>query len=150
MSLGTSVAGRIKKQIIQKISALPSVAVVYGYDKLPITQFPVVFVKTTGMDGEFWTSAENMRVYTYKCLILWPIGQDLKGQTDDRLQVADENLHQVVDEIINAVDSDYVLGNYALVLFVNAANFISQEYEYEGGKAYGAEITLEVHSQYLV
>lgn len=150
MTLGTSVAGRIKQQVMNKIGACASVAVVYGFDRLPIEQFPAVFVKTTGMDGQFWTSAENMRIYTYRCTIIWPLGQDLKSQTDDRLQVADENVHQVVDEIINAVDSDYELGNDALVLFVNAANFISQEYEYEGGKAYGAEITLEVHSQYLV
>jgi len=150
MTLGTSVSGRIKHQVINKIGACPSVSAVYGFDKFPITEFPVVFVKTTGMSGEFWTSAENMRVYTYKCTVIWPLGQDLKSQTDDRLQVADENVHQVVDEIINAVDSDYELGDYALVLFVNAVDFVSQEYEYEGGKAYGAEITLEIHSQYLV
>jgi hypothetical protein len=150
MTLGTSVSSRIKQQVINKIGACPSVAVVYGFDKLPIDEFPAVFVKTTGMSGEFWTSAENMRIYTYKCTVVWPLGQDLKSQTDDRLQVADENVHQVVDEIINAVDSDYELGDYALVLFVNAVDFVSQEYEYEGGKAYGAEITLEIHSQYLV
>lgn len=150
MTLGTSVEGRIKQQIIDKIDALPSVAKVYGFEKLPIEQFPVVFVTPTGMTGEFWTSAENMRVYSYRCLILWPIGQDLKSQTDDRLQVAQENVGQVVDEIINAVDSDYVLGNYALVLFVDAADSVYQQYDFEGGKAYGAEITLKVHSQYTV
>jgi len=150
MSLGTSVEGRIKQQIINKISALPSVAKVYGWDKLPIDQFPVVFVKATGMTGQFWTSAENMRVYSYRCLVLWPIGQNLKGQTDDRLQVAQENVGQVVDEIINAVDSDYELGDYAAVLFVDAADSVYGDYQFEGGQAYGAEITLKIHSQYLV
>lgn len=150
MSLGTSVEGRIKQQIVNKISALPSVAKVYGYEKLPIDQFPCVFVTATGMEGTFWTSAEDMRIYSYRVQALWPIGQNLKGETSDRLQVAQENVGQVVDEIINAVDSDYQLGNYALVLFVNAANSTYGYLDYEGGKAYCAEITLQVHSQYTV
>lgn len=149
-ALGTSTAGLIKKELLRKISNCPSVAKAYGHDEFPTDQFPIAICKATDMDGTFWTSSSNMRIYSYRVLILWPIGQDLKGQTDDRLQVAEEAIDQVVDEIINAVDTDYVLGGYALVLFVDAADSHYGEYQYEGGIAKGAEITLRVHSEITV
>lgn len=150
MSLGTSVAGRIKQQLINKIGACASVAKCYGYDKLPTDQFPIAIVKATDMNGEFWTTTSNMRVYSYRVQILWPIGQNLKGQTDDRLQVAEENVDQVVDEIINAVDIDFTLGDYALVRFVEAADSHYGEYQADGGVYKGAEITIRIHSEFTV
>lgn len=145
-----SVSSRIKYQIIKRIEANTSAAKVYGFDKLPITQFPAVFVKTAGVDGEFWTNAENMRIYNYRVLILYQVGATPSDVTNDRMQYAEDAVAQVVDEIINAIDSDYELGDYGLVLFIEAVDSNYSEYTYEGGYAKGAELTIKVHSQYTV
>lgn len=146
-----SVSSKIKYIIVNKISALPDVAKCYGFDKLPIDQFPVVFVKNTGMDGEFWTNATNSRVYAYRILILYQIGLTEANVTEDKLQFAEDAVAQVVDEIINALDSDYELGkDQPIVLFVDAADIAFNEYTYEGGYAKGAELTVRVHSEYFV
>ena len=101
----SSVSGRIKYQIIKKIEAGSSAAKVYGFDKLPVSQFPAVFVKVSGVDGDFWTNAENMRVYSYRVLILFQIGQTPTDVTNDRMQNAEDAVAQVVDEILNVIDS---------------------------------------------
>lgn len=146
----SSVSGRIKYQIIKKIEAGSSAAKVYGFDKLPVSQFPAVFVKVSGVDGEFWTNAENMRVYSYRVLILLQIGQTPTDVTNDRMQNAEDAVAQVVDEILNVIDSDYELDDYGLVLFIDAVDSTYGEYSYEGGYAKGAELTIRVHSQYTV
>lgn len=146
----SSVSSRIKYQIIKKIEAGSSAAKVYGFDKLPVTQFPAVFVKVAGVDGEFWTNAENMRVYSYRVLVLFQVGQTPTDVTNDRMQNAEDVVAQVVDEILNVIDSDYELDDYGLVLFIDAVDSTYGEYSYEGGYAKGAELTIRVHSQYTV
>lgn len=115
-----------------------------------MSQFPAVFVKVSGVDGEFWTNAENMRVYSYRVLILFQIGQTPTDVTNDRMQNAEDAVAQVVDEILNVIDSDYELDDYGLVLFIDAVDSTYGEYSYEGGYAKGAELTIRVHSQYTV
>lgn len=145
-----SASSRIKYQLIKAISANSSAAKVYGFEKLPLTQFPAVIVKTANLEGEFWTNATNMRVYSYRVTILYQVGNTPSDVTEDRMQFAEDAVSQVVDEIINVLDSDYELGQYQLVRFIEAADGVYQPYEYEGGYAMGAELTIRVHTEYTV
>lgn len=151
ITLGTSLNRRIKEQLKAKIGACNSVAKVYTFDHLPIDQFPMVIVKYGSMDGEFATTSENRRVYSYNTKILVPIGKDLTGVTDDRLQFAEEAIGQVVEEIVNSLDSDFELGQFnAQVLYIRALDVFYSEYSYEGGYAKGAELTIQVVTDYTV
>lgn len=149
--LGNSLNRTIKHLLITKISSQPSVAKAYGFDKLPIDQYPAVFVKYGSMDGEFVTTAENRRIYGYSVKIIVPIGKSVDDVADDRLQWADEAVGQVVEEIMNAIDSDFELGQFnANVLYVRAVDVLYTNYQYEGGYASGAELTLQVVTDYEV
>lgn len=149
VTLGDSLNRRIKQQLINKIGACASVAKVYGFDRFPLEQWPAVIVKYTGIDGEFATTSENQRRYGYSVKILVPIGKDMNEVTDDRLQFAEEAVGQVVEEIMNTVDHNFELNQFdADVHFVNAVDSIFTEYQYEGGYAHGAEMTIVVSTYF--
>lgn len=149
VTLGDSLSRRIKEQIMSKIGACASVAKVYGYDHLPLDQFPAVMIKNGSMLGEFATTSENRRIYSYSTKILVPIGKDLNNVADERLQWAEEAVGQVVEEIINTLDTNFELGQFnANVLYIKALDVLYSEYSYEGGYAKGAELTLEVVTDY--
>lgn len=142
-----SVSIQIKDQIIGKIEALASVQVVYPAEQPNPSGFPAVFVTSTDMEGEFSSNVENSRVYAYSVLIMFPEGQNVVPQAEqERLDFAEVTVSQVIDEIINAVDTDYELDGDP-VLFVNAADCEWGKYEYEGGVAKAANITLRVYTE---
>ena len=150
-TLGNSLARTIKEQIRDKIDALTSVAEVFTFIKMPFNKWPVVFITYGTMEGEFWSTSENQRVYSFRTYILVPIGKTPNDVTDDRMQFAEEAVGQVVEEIIDALDSDYELGQYnANVNFVRALDVSYGETDYEGGYAKSAELTIEVHTLYSV
>lgn len=137
----------IKHQLMDKIEALSSVQTVYGYERINPTGWPAVMVKAADLEGEFSSNTENSRVYSYSVLIIFPIGDDLQvPKTKERLEYAEEVVADVVDDIINAVDTDYELESTP-VLFVNAADGIYGEYEYEGGVAKAFQMTLKVYTE---
>lgn len=147
--MGASV--NIKGEIIEKLSALPDFNKVYSYEKLNPTGFPAVFVTTTGVDNEFFTNAENKRIYGYRVLILMQGGQGLIGDASaDVMDTVEEGIQVLVDRAINAIDSDYTLGDDSDVVFVEAAINEYGYVEYEGGWARSAEVMLKVHSIYVV
>lgn len=147
--LGDSLNRRIKEQLIDKVSALPSVAKCYGFEKLPLEQFPSVIIRYASLDGEFSTTTENRRIYSYTIRILYEIGKDLNTIQDDRLQYADEAVAQVVEEIANDLDSDFELDQFnANVLYMRALDVVYTDYSYEGGYASGAELSLQVITDY--
>ena len=93
-----SASQNIKKEIIKKLSALTDFNKVYDYEKLNPTGFPAVFVTTTGVDNEFWSSAENKRVYGYRVLILMQGGQGLVGDAnDDVMDTAEQGIQELAD-----------------------------------------------------
>ena len=148
-SLGTSLGRTIKEQIRNRISALSSVEEVYTFDKLPLEGYPAVIIKYGSMDGEFATTSENRRVYNYSVKVLVPIGKILTDIADDRLQWAEEAVGQVVEQIANDLDTNFELGQFnANVLYVRALDVLYTEYSYEGGYAKGAELTIEVATDY--
>lgn len=141
-----SVSITIKDQIIDKIEALSSVQAVYPSEKINPTGFPAVFVTTTDMEGEFSSNVENSRVYAYRVVVAFPMAQDFVPDSEkERLDYAERVVSEVIDEIINAVDTDYELDSP--VLFVNAADCEWGFIEYEGGEAKAGQITLRVYTE---
>jgi len=141
----------IKKEIINKLSALPDFNKVYSFEKLNPTGFPAVFVTATGVDNEFFTNAENQRVYGYRVLILMQGGQGLVGDAPDNvMDTAEKAIQDLTDRAIDAIDSDYTLSGAVEVVFVEAAIGNFGYVEYEGGWARSAEVILKVHSIFTV
>lgn len=155
MSSAFSVMNEIKKQIIGKIDSLDSVQVVYPAEQPNPDGFPAVFVTAADMEGEFASNAENSRVYAYTVLILFPEGQDFVPKEEaSRLDYSERVAASVLDEIINAVDTDFELDELpsqnTTVMYVNAADCIWGKYEYEGGVARAVQITLRVYTEITV
>lgn len=142
-----SVSITIKEQIISKIDALDSVQKVYPAEKTQPAGWPAVFVTTADLEGEFASNVENSRVYAYDITVMFPEGQDMNQQTEyERLDYSERVVAGVVDDIINSVDTDYELDG-SPVLYVNAADCVWGKYEYEGGVAKAAQITLRVYTE---
>ncbi len=143
-----SVSVTIKNSLKTKIQSCTSVQTVYGYERANPTGYPCVFIKSSDMEGEFASNVENSRVYAYSVLVLFPIGQDIQlPKTTDKEDYAEGVISTVIDEIIDAVDTDFELTGTSQVLYVNAADCQWGEYEYEGGVAKSALITLRVYTE---
>lgn len=141
----------IKQELISKISALPEFNKVYGYERLNPGGFPAAFITFNGQENEFWTNAENKRVYIYRMLVLYQIGNTPLNETNpEDMEVAEEAIQDLIEDAIDAVDSDYTLGDAVDVLYVDAAIGQPGYVEYEGGVARSAEVTLRVHSVFVV
>lgn len=151
MALGDSLARRIKEEIRDKISALSDVEKVYTFMKLPLEGWPTVFVMYGNVEGEFSSNVENSRVYGYRILVLFQVGQDYQNVNDDRMQNAEEAIGQVVEKILNVIETDYTLNDFnAEVLFVRALDVVYGETEYDGGYAKSAEFTVNVYTEHNV
>lgn len=138
----------IKQGIITNISAIPSVNKVYGYEKLNPAGFPAAFITFQGTENEFFTNAENKRIYVYRVLVLAQIGQNTSNS--DQVEVAEQVVEDVTGDILDTMDSDITLDENSQVIFVEAAVGQPGYVEYEGGQARSGEIVLRVHSLYLV
>ena len=147
-----SVSTDIKNHIKTNIQNCASVQQVYGHEELNPTGWPVVMVTAGDMDGEFSSNAENSRIYAFRCLILFPAGQDypIPPQTN-RLEYAEQVIAEVIDEIVNISDTDFELaGSGPTILYVNAADVVWGYTNYEGGEARSAELTLRVYTEKTV
>lgn len=148
--MNNAVANQIKDQIIDKIDALDSVQRVYPSEKVNPTGYPCVFVKSADLDGEFSSNAENARIYGYYCTVAFPTGQDFVPESErERLDYAERVINAVLDDIINAVDTDYELDG-SPVLFVNAADAIWGAIDIETGSAEALQVTLRVYTEKVV
>lgn len=149
-----SAMSEIKKQIISKIDSLESVQKVYPAEVPNPKGWPCVFVTATDLEGEFSSNAENSRVYAYSVLVLFSEGQNFMPESEyERLDYSEKVVGEVIDEIINAVDTDFELDslpNDTTVLFVNAADCLWGRYQYEGGVAKAAQVTLRVYTEVTV
>lgn len=141
----------VKKELIKKISALSSVQKVYGWEHNNPEGFPSVMVIPVAEEGSFSSNAENRRVYRFNATVLHSIGQDLEGQAaNNRMEEAERIVPEVVEDILDTIETDYELGGYAQVLFVRA---LSVEYSYviyDGGWAKSAVITIEIETEFNV
>lgn len=140
----------IKNQIKAKIQTCPSVQAIYGYEEVNPSGWPAVMLTPADMQGEFSSNTENSRIYGYKVLILFDLGQDMEQpKTLNRLEYAENVICTVIDEIINAVDDNYELDR-SPVLYVNAADVAWGYMSGEFGEARSAEITLNVYTEITV
>lgn len=139
---------QIKNGIIRNISAISSVNKVYGFEKLNPDGFPAVFITFQGTENEFFTNAENKRVYIYRVLVLSQIGQDTSNA--DQVETAEQAIQDVTGDILDTMDSDITLDEDSQVVYMEAAVGEPGYVDYEGGVARSSEITLRVHSIYLV
>lgn len=78
------------------------------------------------------------------------MGQDFVPDAQrERLDYAERTIAQVIDDVINAVDTDYTLDGLP-VLFVNAADVEWGYIDYEGGVARAANVILRVYTEVTV
>lgn len=145
-----SVATSLKKEIINRVSALPTVQKVYGYEKLNPEGFPAVFVILSAIENSFSSNAENRRIYVFNLMTIFPLGQSLETNPSDQNDQAESALSEVVDQIQNAIDDDYTLGGYDLALFVEAVSTEFGYVEYEGGWARTANLLVRVETDYTI
>lgn len=143
-----SASNNIKADLIDKLSAISSFNKVYGWEKINPAGFPCAFITFAGADNEFFTNAENKRIYKYRVLILTMIGQDRNNT--DAAEKAEEQIQDLIGDAIDAFDHDITLGANAQTLFVEAAVGDTGYIEFEGGWARSAELTINVHSIFLV
>lgn len=148
MSLPVSI--QIKEMLIERIQDLSSVEVVYPSAVINDKGWPAVSITPDTEEGEFSSNAENSRVYSYNCTVLFPMGQDFVPEAErERLDYCERVIAQVIEDIINVIDMDFELDR-GVVLFVNAADTEWQYYEYEGGIARAANIILKVYTELTV
>lgn len=148
MALPVSV--QIKDMIISRIDSLESVQKVYPSAVINDEGWPAVSVTPNSEEGEFSSNAENSRLYTYNATILFPMGQDFVPDSErERLDYAERTIAQVIEDIINAIDTDFELDR-GVVLYVNAADVEWAYYDYEGGVARAANIVLKVYTELTV
>lgn len=148
MALPVSI--QIKDMLINRIQGLESVQKVYPSAVINDAGWPAVSVTPSTEEGEFSSNAENSRVYTYNCTVLFPMGQDFVPESErQRLDYAERVIARVIEETINVVDTEFELDG-GVVLFVNAADTEWQYYDYEGGIARAANIILRVYTEVTV
>lgn len=149
-----SVSISLKDQIINKIEALSSVQRVYPVVKLNPSGYPAVFVTTNTEEGEFSSTAENSRVYTYNATAVFPLGQDFVPSAEsERLDYAEQVVATVIDQIINSIDMDFELESLptgVTVMFTHAADVEWGYVDIEGGVARAANVILRVHTEIVV
>lgn len=143
-----SASNNIKTDIMDKLSALPAMNKVYSFEKMNPDGFPCAFVTFTGNDNDFFTTAENKRVYGFRIAIAAQIGQDLNDV--DKNELAEQTIQELIGEAIDAFDHDITLGNNAQVVFVESAVGESGYTEMEGGWVRMGTVNLKVHSLFLV
>lgn len=145
-----SVAQTIKDQLKVKIQGCASVKRYYGAPVINPSGWPAVFLTLMRIEGEYSSNAENSRVYSYNALCAFPLGQDfVAGTVDERLEYAEKTLETVIDEIINAIDTDFELDG-SPVLYTEASDVEWGYFDYEGGEARAAQVTLSIYTEKIV
>jgi hypothetical protein len=142
---------QIKDKIIEKIESLPSIQKVYPSATVTDEGWPAVSVTPDAEEGEFSSNAENSRVYSYNCTIIFPLSQDYVPEAErERADYAERVIAQCTEEIINVIDTDYELDRDASVLYVNAADAEWAYYDLELGMARACNIVLRVYTEVTV
>lgn len=145
-----SVAFDLKKQLKLNIQSSTNVQTVYGYEEINPSGYPAVMLTAADMEGEFSSNAENRRMYAFKCTILFPISGDFVEATEmPREEYAEKVILQVVDDLVNTMDTDFELtGTQAL--YMEAADCIWYYTKVENGEARAADITLRIYTELTV
>lgn len=145
-----SISNTVKNQLMDFIRALPAIQTVYGHEEMAPTGWPAIFVQAGDMDGEFIDNAHNSRIYGFKMICVFPTGQDfVKDPTVNREEFAEQTIATVLDEIINALDTNFVLEGTP-VLYSNAADMIWGTANLDNGVCKAAQISLRIYTEYQI
>lgn len=153
-----SVTSDILTTLKTRIAALPSVQKVYAYHELEPEGWPAVWILPFDLDGTFATTTENKRASAFRITALMELGQDyIKNGSIVRENKADQVLGQVVDEIINDLDTntfrstfvDLSEGNSEFV-YAEAADVAWGVVQTPVGFARAVEMTLIINYYYNV
>lgn len=145
-----SVSTEVKNQLIDFIKGLQSVQECYGHEELNPAGFPAVFIDAGSMQGEFVSNVDNSRIYAFRITAVFPLGQNfIKDPNVNRLEFAEQTIATVLDEIINAVDTNFQLEGTP-VLYANAADIQWGEANLENGVCKAAQISLRIYTEYRV
>lgn len=145
-----SISTTVKKQLIDFIGNLDSVQEVYGHEEQAPKGWPAVMVVPGDMQGEFVANNANSRIYAFRVTCVFPTGQDfIKDKSVNRSEYAEETIATVLDEIINAVDTNFELEGTP-VLYANAADIQWGEANLENGVCKAAVISLRIYTEYEV
>lgn len=145
-----SISTTVKNQLIDFIKGLESVQECYGHEEINPVGFPAVFVVPDNMQGEFVANNANSRIYAFRVTCVFPTGQNfIKDNTVNREEYAEETIATVLDEIINAVDTNFILEGTP-VLYANAADLTWGTTNLENGVCKAAQISLRIYTEYEV
>lgn len=146
-----SVSTTVKNQLMDLIQARPSVKVTYGHQEMNPSGWPAVFVEATGLDGEFVSTSTNSRIYSFRITILFPMSQDMPGLPagTNRLEYAEETIATVLDEIINASDTEFELEGTP-VLYMEAADAEWGEAAIDVGIVKAVQVTIRIYTEFQV
>jgi len=146
-----SISTTVKDQLMDFIQSQPSVKVTYGHEEMNPSGWPAVFVLATGMEGNFVDTAHNSRVYSFRVTVLFPTSQNMPQLPagTNRLEFAEQTIATVVDEIINTIDTEFVLEGTP-VLYVNAADAQWGEAALDVGVVKAVQITLNIYTEFRV
>ena len=145
-----AVANELKQQLLRKIDAVESIQKCYPSEKVSPDGWPAAFLRTTDLEGSFASSAEDSRVYGYRCTIAFPTGSDWVPEAErERLDYAEYVLNTCLDQTIAAVDEDFELDGVP-VLFVEACDATWGYITVESGEAEAVSITLKIYTEQVV
>lgn len=143
----------LKTVLKNRIGALSSVGVVYGYEETHVRQFPAVYITPADLEGEFVTTTENRRQIGFRVTVFFPTGQNVpKDSSEKPVEYAERVVSQVMDDIIEDLDETSYTASFASLsdskdqfLFFSAADAEWGFVDYEGGKGRAIQITLIAH-----
>lgn len=153
-----SVVSDIRTVLINRIGALSTVQKVYGFEHPSPDGFPAVFITADTMEGNFVTTTENRRIFTFNIIVVFPTGQNIpKNESQNPVAYAEDRIYEVFDQISTDMDQNAFINAFVSIgdtdstyLFASASDAEWGFYDYEGGKARALKIPLQIHVDFNV
>lgn len=153
-----SISSDLRTTLVNRIEDLSTVQKVYDYRELNPTGYPCVWVVPADLDGVFLSTTENRRVVGFQILIIFPLGEDfIKDNSINRERYAENVIGDVLDQIINDLDTNSFVSTFADMsdantTFINAEAADAEwgEVDMQHGKARALQITLMIKLDYQV
>lgn len=153
MSVTTTLKGWLKG----KIQSVSGVQEVFEYMPSKFNGYPSVAIVLPEIQGEFASTSTDERVYVYRVLIFMPLGQDLPQASPAlaREHYAENVISEVVEGIINAIDTDFSLTNVTqsdniVCKYANASDMRPFETVVDNGEHLAAELTISIYTEKTV
>lgn len=148
-----SVTSTLKDWLKGKIQGVSGVQEVFSYMPSRFNGYPSVAIVLPEIQGEFASTSTNERVYVYRIIIFMPLGKDLETpKTMPREQYAENVISEVVEGIINAIDTDFDLtavtqSDNIVAKYANASDMRPFETVVDNGEHLAAELTISIYTE---